>query len=776
MEKTVYDLVKVPQNDAVKALSIKKSKERKQKKDSTLNGERLSDEKVSGDILNRSAVGGESDEIIVSRTSVDDEEEEGKSKPESLNQPQSITTSSSNGILQPPPRHHTANQQESSDDDTDDDFLEDGERLRLPPTPQELDALEAAGIPDEEDLKLARKEREEVYQLPPPPMHSYTKRYLDARPGLARSYPREKPILDGRGGPPIRKWRRSLDAVRDVDYSDENEKEKFKSEDDLGESGDIGEGGTTLLLNHADGDQREEPTSSPLGFDSHSPPAHSLAQELEREDQERAEIEKEGGEIAPTPPTSKTDEELNLESQGLPQITEHQLLPSNSTPPESKEETNLQEGSALEESPKVEPKRRSLFLQRESEREELELLKGTKEEEPLDEKDLESPQEVRNQSWHEDDDDEDDEYSRASQSRWDKLANSGSGNAIAETGTVGGESLAEELVESQKEEEKVEKLDEKEEVESSSQEEDSQVALESKQETGKKPEELSEEVVQNQDQDPIEVPVDPLSESSSNPINDASQKEEVSEPPQISTLTSPLTPPQANESDSENLKTPSKSQFDHSSQPLVAEKADEDQEEEEPDSSQTQKAQEKEETTSQSGSHSHSESLHSLHSITTSAEGDEDAFASAENSRAGSVVGDHDEEKENDDKETSEIKEVEIEPEKVEEEKTEALDSIEEISKPSTLNEETVNKVDTEESTSSPQPPSEAEAILTPSTAAQGTEEPAASMVRSPSISSNSSGRNTTPSGSTRGSVRSVTDASLLPPPQRPPRRARGKK
>ena len=33
LEKTVYDLVKVPQNDAVKALSIKKSKERKQKKD-----------------------------------------------------------------------------------------------------------------------------------------------------------------------------------------------------------------------------------------------------------------------------------------------------------------------------------------------------------------------------------------------------------------------------------------------------------------------------------------------------------------------------------------------------------------------------------------------------------------------------------------------------------------------------------------------------------------------------------------------------------------------
>lgn len=61
-------------------------------------------------------------------------------------------------------------------------MLQDGERLRLPPTPAELDALEAAGIPDEEDIRLAQKEREDVYKLPPPPMHSKVKKYWDQHP------------------------------------------------------------------------------------------------------------------------------------------------------------------------------------------------------------------------------------------------------------------------------------------------------------------------------------------------------------------------------------------------------------------------------------------------------------------------------------------------------------------------------------------------------------------------------------------------------------------
>ncbi|KAE8252897.1 hypothetical protein A4X03_0g6043, partial [Tilletia caries] len=50
-------------------------------------------------------------------------------------------------------------------------ILEEGERLRLPPTPAELEALEAAGIQDEEDLRLEAEERERVRSMPPPPRH-----------------------------------------------------------------------------------------------------------------------------------------------------------------------------------------------------------------------------------------------------------------------------------------------------------------------------------------------------------------------------------------------------------------------------------------------------------------------------------------------------------------------------------------------------------------------------------------------------------------------------
>ncbi|KAN0060905.1 hypothetical protein ACQY0O_006639 [Thecaphora frezii] len=68
------------------------------------------------------------------------------------------------------------------------DILQEGERLKLPPTPQELDAMEEAGIPDEYDLELERQalqekleaerqEREEIRRLPPPPKHPYVQRY-----------------------------------------------------------------------------------------------------------------------------------------------------------------------------------------------------------------------------------------------------------------------------------------------------------------------------------------------------------------------------------------------------------------------------------------------------------------------------------------------------------------------------------------------------------------------------------------------------------------------
>lgn len=76
---------------------------------------------------------------------------------------------------------HLSTARDSGEGD-EEDLLQDGERLRLPPTPQELDALEKAGIPDEEDLRLEQKEREEVYKLPPPPIHKKVQTYWNQHP------------------------------------------------------------------------------------------------------------------------------------------------------------------------------------------------------------------------------------------------------------------------------------------------------------------------------------------------------------------------------------------------------------------------------------------------------------------------------------------------------------------------------------------------------------------------------------------------------------------
>lgn len=72
------------------------------------------------------------------------------------------------------------------------DLLQDGERLKLPPTPEELDAMEEAGIPDDFDLALEKKEKEEakrreeeeraaVRALPPPPRHKKVVGYWESR-------------------------------------------------------------------------------------------------------------------------------------------------------------------------------------------------------------------------------------------------------------------------------------------------------------------------------------------------------------------------------------------------------------------------------------------------------------------------------------------------------------------------------------------------------------------------------------------------------------------
>ncbi|CDS82357.1 uncharacterized protein SPSC_03176 [Sporisorium scitamineum] len=72
------------------------------------------------------------------------------------------------------------------------ELLQDGERLKLPPTPEELEAMEEAGIPDEFDLELERKEKEEaarraeeekreIMALPPPPKHKNVVGYWQSR-------------------------------------------------------------------------------------------------------------------------------------------------------------------------------------------------------------------------------------------------------------------------------------------------------------------------------------------------------------------------------------------------------------------------------------------------------------------------------------------------------------------------------------------------------------------------------------------------------------------
>ena len=72
------------------------------------------------------------------------------------------------------------------------ELLNDGERLKLPPTPEELEAMEQAGIPDDFDLALDKKEREEaarraeeekrqIMALPPPPKHKKVIGYWESR-------------------------------------------------------------------------------------------------------------------------------------------------------------------------------------------------------------------------------------------------------------------------------------------------------------------------------------------------------------------------------------------------------------------------------------------------------------------------------------------------------------------------------------------------------------------------------------------------------------------
>lgn len=85
------------------------------------------------------------------------------------------------------------------------ELLQDGERLKLPPTPEELEAMEQAGIPDEFDLELERKAKEEaelraaeekkaIMALPPPPKHKNVERYWGSRGAIPGGKRRVAPL------------------------------------------------------------------------------------------------------------------------------------------------------------------------------------------------------------------------------------------------------------------------------------------------------------------------------------------------------------------------------------------------------------------------------------------------------------------------------------------------------------------------------------------------------------------------------------------------------
>lgn len=93
---------------------------------------------------------------------------------------------------------------DGEEDDDEEEMIRDGERLRLPPTPQELEALEAAGIPDEDDLVAEQREREEVYKMPPPPMHKKVSTYWSHRPTKRGLRTTKQLVMGGSAGAKLR--------------------------------------------------------------------------------------------------------------------------------------------------------------------------------------------------------------------------------------------------------------------------------------------------------------------------------------------------------------------------------------------------------------------------------------------------------------------------------------------------------------------------------------------------------------------------------------------
>ncbi|CEH12489.1 Uncharacterized conserved protein [Ceraceosorus bombacis] len=175
LEKTVYDVVRIPESEVMKRLGPHASRKARSAPAGTTAFAETSSPRSTNPSL--------------------DEESHAPSTSSVAGQPseQPERLASANGAA--------VDEQE----DEEEDFVREGERLRLPPTPQELEALEDAGIPDEEDLKFEQQEREAVYKLPPPPIHHKVAFFLRTQPTIASKRRTSQIDMDGPYTPDFRK-------------------------------------------------------------------------------------------------------------------------------------------------------------------------------------------------------------------------------------------------------------------------------------------------------------------------------------------------------------------------------------------------------------------------------------------------------------------------------------------------------------------------------------------------------------------------------------------
>jgi lipid-binding SYLF domain-containing protein len=97
-----------------------------------------------------------------------------------------------------------ADHSELEQEGEEEEIVRDGERLRLPPTPAELEMMEAAGIPDDEDLRIEREERARIYALPAPPTHPDVVKHWSTRPSMRAKRPSNRLVMDGPTSPNLR--------------------------------------------------------------------------------------------------------------------------------------------------------------------------------------------------------------------------------------------------------------------------------------------------------------------------------------------------------------------------------------------------------------------------------------------------------------------------------------------------------------------------------------------------------------------------------------------